>query len=206
MTQISKSLIPFLIFFAFVSCDNSKKEPEKSKYEIRSEKQDKLDTLNLIEAQRLSQTNNSIIGWDTTENFTYSLQESFKSEAKPISFIGEIKDIIKKDSTYILKVMNTSSQSSKNFIAEISVTANMFQSMKSKLDPNETNEGCFIFKPTSIRSSSLLKIDSEVSTDEDAQTVDDANANASSELTYDSSNIIVFFKGDMINFYLYKRL
>jgi hypothetical protein len=206
MTQISKSLIPFLIFFAFVSCDNSKKEPEKSKYEIRSEKQDKLDTLNLIEAQRLSQTTNSIIGWDTPENFTYSLQELFESGGKPVSFVGEIKDIIKKDSIYILKVMNTSSKSSKNFMAEISVTANMFQAMKLKLDPNETNEGCFIFKPTSIRSSSLLKIDSEVSTDEDAQTVDDANANASSELTYDSSNIIVFFKGDMINFYLYKRL
>ena len=205
MKKFSKSLIPIFLFFAFVSCNDSKIESKKGEFEISLEKQDKLDTLNLIEAQRLSRTSNSIIGWDTTENFTYSLEKKFEAEPKLLSFIGEIKDVIKKDSLYILKVINEESESSKYFIAEISVTADMFQKMESKLDPKETNKGCFIFTPTSIRSSSLLRLDSEVLPDENAKTADEANANASSDLSYDFGHVIVFLKGNLKDFYLYKR-
>lgn len=110
MTKIFKIL---LLILTITSCGESNKEPEKSKYEIRRENQKKLDTINLTKAENLSKTSDAIIGWDTTDHFTYSFQELFESDPRPVSFIGEIKDVIKKDSLYILKVMNTNSQSSK---------------------------------------------------------------------------------------------
>lgn len=199
MTNILKSLIPLLTLLVFVSCSNSDKKSEKSDFQIRWDKQEKLDTLNFNEAQKLSNLSNAIMGWDTTENFTYSLQELLNGEAKPISFIGAIKDIVKTDNTYLLKVVNTNSKSSKNYIAEISVTANIFQSLKLKLDPKETNEGCFIFQVTKV-SSHLPILSSEI--ESDGENVEDA----SSYLTLDFNERLVKLQGKLITYFLYDRL
>ena len=195
-----------IIALFIISCGQEKKEPTTEKGEVSYDEQKQLDSLNLIETGKISKSSNAIMGWDTAEHFTYSIQELFETGARPISFIGVIKDIIKKDSTYILNVVGSNSQSNKTFIAEISVNTTMFQELKSKLHRAEDNEGCFIFIPTRIKSSSKLAISSYVSHDFDAETVEEANDNASSELTYDFGDVLLFFKGKMINFYLYKHL
>ncbi|MEJ7830584.1 MAG: hypothetical protein WKF91_20410 [Segetibacter sp.] len=159
----------------------------------------RLDTLNLTEAEKLSKSSNANTGWDTTDKFTYSLQESFESDPRPVSFIGKIKDIIKKDSSYILKVVNTNSQSSKNFIAEIYLNANTFQVLKSKLDPKESNEGCFIFQVTKV-SSHLPILKSEIESNGD--NVEDAL----SYLTLDFDEALVKLQGKLVAYILYDRL
>lgn len=199
MKQIIKSLIPLLTLFVIISCDESKKEPEKNQSEIRQEKQDKLDTLNLNEANKLSISSHAIIGWDTTKHFTYSLQELFENGTRPISFIGRIKDIVKKDTFYILKVTSSNSPSDKNFIAEISITANILSELKAHLDPNEDNEGCFIFQVTKI-SSSIPILKSEIETSGD--NVEDA----SSYLTLDFNETLIRFQGELLTYYLYNQI
>lgn len=198
-----KLLIYCTVIF-FTSCTNTKKEPEKSEYEIRSEKEDQLDSLNQKEALSLSKQFDAISNEDSTIKFTYQIQEKVNNDNKPISVIGEIKDITLKDSNYILKIEGEFA--SENFFAEILASKKQFQEISKQLDLKSGNKGCFIFKPTKIKSSSMLTIDSEVSTDEDAETADEANTNASSDLTYDFGDILFFFKGNMINFYLYKHL
>lgn len=198
MTSFQKLLFVITILF-IASCGQEKKEAPKDKWEVRYNKQKQLDTLNLTVAEKLAKSSNANIGWDTTENFTYSLQESIESDQRPISFIGEIKDVIKKDSLYILKVVNTNSQSSKNYIAEISVSATTFQTIKSKLDPTESNEGCFIFQVTKV-SSHLPILKSEIESNGD--NVEDA----SSYLTLDFDESLVKLQGKLLTYFLYDRL
>lgn len=190
-----------LIIFisAIASCGESQKETEKDKYQIRQEKQNDLDTLNTNEAKRVSKTFNAVSNWDTTNYYTYSLQELFESDTRPVSFIGEIKDIIKKDSVFILKVVNTNSIISKNFIAEIIVNASLFKTLKQKLSLRERNEGCFIFQVIKI-TSHLPILKSEV----------ESNGNngedASSHLTLDFDESLVKIQGRLLGYYLYEHL
>ena len=202
MTKIFQVI---LLILTIASCGESKKEPEKSKYEIRWEKQEKLDTLNQNEAVNLSNKFNALTNTDSTIKFTYQIQEIVKND-KLISFSGHIKDIVRRDSNYVLKVYGTFGNQ-ESFI-EILASPQQFYELSKQLnsDPQSYfDEGCFIVKPTSIKSSSLLKIDSEVQTDYDAETVEQANDNASSELTYDYS-VLLLIKGHLLDFYIYKKL
>ncbi len=196
----SQKLLYVITTLCIASCGQEKKEaPSKDKWEVRYDKQKQLDTLNLTDAEKLAKSSNANIGWDTTETFTYSLQESIESDQRPISFIGEIKDVIKKDSLYILKVVNTNSQSSKNYIAEISVSATTFQAIKSKLDPKKNNEGCFIFQVTKV-SSHLPILKSEV--ESNGENVEAAT----SYLTLDFDESLVKLQGKLVTYFLYDRL
>lgn len=198
MTFFLKLLL-VITTLTIASCGEEKKEPPKDKWEVHYNKQKQLDTLNFTEAEKFAKSSNANIGWDTTDEFTYSLQESLESDPRPISFIGEIKDVIKKDSLYILKVVNTNSQSSKNFIAEIAVSANTFQVIKTKLDPKESNEGCFIFQVTKV-SSHLPILKSEIESNGD--NVEDA----SSYLTLDFDESLIKLQGKLVTYFLYDRL
>lgn len=203
--MINYKLLFYLTAIFFISCNNAEKEPPKNEYEIRSEKQDKLDTLNQNEATDLSKRFSAITGEDSAIKFTYQIQEIVKQNFKPISIIGYIEDIAQLDSNYIVKIYGTFA--THKCFGNVLISSEQFHQLNSQLSPKSLhNKGCFIFKPTSIKSSSMLTIDSEVSTDDDAETVEEANANASSELTYDFHKILFFIKGNMINFYVYKSL
>lgn len=194
-----KKLLFVITLVSIASCGQEKKEPPKDKWEVRYDKQKQLDTLNLTDAEKFAKSSNANIGWDTIETFTYSLQESIESDQRPIAFIGIIKDVIKKDSLYILKVLNTNSQSSKNYIAEISVSETTFQAIKSKLDPKESNEGCFIFQVAKV-SSHLPILKSEIESNGD--NVEDA----SSYLTLDFDESLIKLQGKLVTYFLYNRL
>lgn len=183
---------------AFLSCGQEKKEPPKEKWEVRYDKQKQLDTLNKNEASNLALRLNAISGKDSTLKFTYQLQEIVQKNNQSVSFIGNITDITKVDSNYILKIYGTFAK--QDCFGEISVSSDVFQKLYSQLDlKSSIRKGCFIFKPTSIKSSSLLTIDSEVS---GGETIDDVTT----ELTYDFNDVILFFKGNLIDYYMYKRV
>lgn len=197
-------MLIFLTSIFFISCDNTKTESKKSEYEIRLEKDDQLDSINQNETSILSKKFNALSNEDTTIKFTYQIQEEANKYNRPISVIGDIKDVALQDSNYALKIYGEFAN--QKFFAEILVSEMQFQELKKQLNFKSDNEGCFIFNPTTVKSSSMLTIDSEVSTDDDAETVDEANANASSDLTYDFGDVLLFFKGNLISFYLYKQL
>jgi hypothetical protein len=199
MTNYSKLLI-VLTFIIFNSCKPEKKEPTpKSDWEIYSEKKDVLDSLNLSEAEKLIELSNASAGWDTIGRYTYSLQETFENVQKPISFIGRIKDIIKKDSLYVLKIVKTNSRYSENYIAEISVGRNMFNLLKSNLLAKKSDKGCFIFYVTKVKSSIPI-LHSEI--ESSGEFVEDA----SSYLTLDFDESIIKLEGNLLTYFIYNNL
>lgn len=198
-------LIIYLTVIFLISCNDKKKEPEKSQYEIRTDKQEQLDTLNQNEGFALSKKFDAIINEDTTIKFTYQIQEKVNRDNKSLSITGYIKDITLRDSNYILKIYGVFANY--ECFGEILVSPQKFYELNKKLAHKSSSiEGCFIFKPTNIKSSSMLTIDSQLSTDDNAETVEDANANASSELTYNFHRVLLFLKGNLIDFYIYKKL
>ncbi len=195
MIKIFKLLTFILIV---VACNQSKKESEKSHSETRWEKENKLDSLNHNEAIKLSKNNNAIIGWDTVDHFTYYLQELFNQKTRPISFIGKINDITKKDSFYILKISSSNSSNYKTYDAEISVNTSMFDKLKTQLEPKEFTEGCFNFQVNNITSNNpILKSETESPTD-NAEDVE-------SYLTSDFEETLIKFHGKLIDYYLYPQ-
>jgi hypothetical protein len=175
------------------------RKSQKTKSEIQNEKRKTLDSLNEAEAKKLAMSFDANIDWDTTYCFTYSIQELFEANTRPVSFTGEINDVFKKDSLYILKIVNSNWKASKQFIAEISIDKRAFQQLKSKLNPEEDNQGCFIFRVTKITSHSPV-LKSEI--DPNGESVDDA----SSYLTLDFYESIVKLEGNLVSCYLYQRL
>ncbi len=197
MTSFPKNLLIAISLIA-VSCGQEKKEPPKEKSEVRYDKQKQLDTLNKNEAANLIGKLNAIQSKDNDLKFTFKIQEIIKNSNRPISVIGNITDIMEKNGIYIFKIFGTFSK--KDCLFEISVSSEMFHKIFSQLDLKYSlHKGCFIFKPTSIKSSSLLTIESEVS---GGETIDDAE----SSLTYDFNDEILFFKGNLIDYYVYKKL
>lgn len=197
MTSFPKILLIF-ISVALLSCGQEKKEPPKEKWEVRYDKQKQLDTLNKTEANNLTLKLNAISGKDSSLKFTYQLQEIVQKGNQQISFIGNITDITKVDSNYVLKIYGTFAK--QDCFGEISVSPDIFKKLYTQFDlKSSIRKGCFIFKPKSIKSSSLLTIDSEVS---GGETIDDATT----DLTYDFNDVILFLKGNLIDYYMYKRL
>jgi hypothetical protein len=193
-----KPIISLTMLF-FVSCSDVKKEPEKDEYEIKYEKQNQLDTLNEKETAKLSTHYNAVTGWDTTEQFTYSLQETFQRSHQPISFVGTINDIVKKDSSYILQVYSNSYKAYKNYNAEIFVSPSMFNKFQQILKEKKANEGCFIFEVKNISLSNPV-LNSEV--DPEGDNIEDA----SSHITLDFDEALITFRGTLVDYFLYDQL
>lgn len=197
MTSFLKLLLA-IITLTIASCGQEKKETPKEKSEIRYDKQKELDTLNKNEAVNLTAKLNAIQSKDNDLKFTYQIQEIVKDSSRLISVVGNITDIVQKDGKYIFKIYGSFSK--KDCLYEISASPEIFQKVFSQLDLKYSlHKVCFIFKPTSIKSSSLLTIDSEIS---GGETIDDAE----SSLTYDFNDAILFFKGNLIDYYVYKKL
>ena len=194
-----KSLLSFFLVLIMASCGESKEEVEKRNEKIKEDKQETLDSLNVYNRENIIKENNAIVGWDSTDNFTYTLQDLFASESRPVSFRGEIKDIIKKDSVYILKVYRESSarsfRHSSNYIAEIIVNSNTFLTLKQKLDPDEYNTGCFIFNVTKVSSFNPV-LSSEV--EKNGENADDAT----SYLILDGDQTTIKLQGTLVAYYI----
>ncbi len=207
MTLFSKTLFLFLSITIF-SCDQKKKEPGKSKYEIQEEKNNELDTLNRSESAKLCTKLKAQIGWDTGKKYTYQLEELFDSANRPITFIGEINDIVKVNNLYVLKLHNSNEKSYFNdYLAEVSLSYSQLQELNKYILSNNSEEGCFILKFKTI-SSSYPKLTSEVEgTTPDIEGIsDDIIENASSYLTFDFSKRVVILKGELIDYYVFKKI
>lgn len=201
MTNILKSFILSVTVICIVSCNTSQKKPLKTEHEKYRDKKQIYDSLNDVESYRLSNNTHAIVGWDTLKQFTYSLQELLDGKSQSISFIGIIRDIIKIDSTYILKVVNTNRKVARNYIAEISISAIDFHSLNQKLDPNphEINEGCFIIQVDKV---SLHYPILSSGVESNGDNVEDAT----SYLTLNYSEKMIELKGNLIAYYLYKNI
>jgi len=196
--QFGLTLTLFTIIL-LTSCGKSDKEVKEVKEEkeaVVKQKNEQLKATNEKAIIDLSQKYNAVSGWDTLELYTYLYQEMFIDQRKPISFEGELNDITKTDSTYFLKVRNSSWHYNKNYIALISLSRqNFVEFLKILKSNNHTNEGCFVFKVSKIVSASPeIKSDLELNGED-----------SYSYLDYDFDETLLIFKGELIDIYLNER-
>lgn len=146
-----------------------------------------------------SEKQNALVGWDTLDQFTYKLQETIENNSKVISFTGNIYDIIKKNSFYILKVTNSNPLAFKIFNAEISVSLLLFQELKVQLDSKRSNEACFLLSVHKIISNTPIL-------DSDVHSNGESDEDATSYLTLNSDQTLIVLRGSLINYYVYETL
>lgn len=208
MSILRVLLIPFsIILFLAISCSYKKKENENTLAENIKIKRAILDSLNKAEVTKLNSNFNAVTGKDTTIDFTFQLQEKCLTEKRPISIYGNVIDIVKRDSMYLLKIRGDFLN--KTFFAELVMSPLQLQNIYTWYSnvPEDGNlsslrkftyrNNCFVFYPTLISSKSMLSIDSYVKDDyKDSET-------AQSSLSYEYDNMYLF-RGNLIEYYLYK--
>lgn len=181
---------------------DSKKEVSKDTLDIRYEKSKQLDSLNIKEGEKLTLRHNAF-SIDTLTEYTYQIQDLIPENGK-LSFSGDIIDIIKMDNNYVIRVKGSGVYSNifsdRTYIADIFVTSAKFNDFKNLLtDKMHSNEGCFIFNCSKVISTSKLSLDSEI----------DGNAedgDLSSYLTYDFDEKLIIIQGEIVEYYVYKKI
>ncbi len=189
MIKMYGNLLTLLILIFLISCGKSELQIKEEKDAVLKQKEEQLKTTNEKAATILSKKYNAQIGWDTLDLYTYLYQEMFIDQRNPISFEGKLEDIIKLDSSYILKVLNTN----RTYIAQISMNRERFVEFQKIFNSkNRGNEGCFVFQVSKIISASPeIKSDYEFD-----------GEGSYSFLDYDFDQSLLIFKGDLIDFYV----
>ena len=181
--------ITILALTIFLSCNTEKKEIPKEKKQTSYEIQNQLDSINDISANSFARKYNAISGSDINLGFTYQIEDSIRSSGKPISIIGQISDIVRKDSNMIFTIKGYFSE--KKCISEIMVTSEQFNDFFKSIKPkNDYATYCFIIHLNKISSKSLLTIKTE----------------GEDQLDYNFNKQILLASGKLINIYKYKQI
>ena len=193
MTKLFAHTITLTAIILLTSCGKSEQEIKEEKQKVTEQKEKTLESANEKSISDLALKYKAVTGWDTLNLWTYHFQEMFIDSSKLINFEGEIKDITKTDSTFILKVHNTNWSSDKNYIAEITTNSKQLQQILNLLKSKKhSGDGSFIFKVSKIISAtpeikSDLKLDGE---------------DSYSYLDYNFDANLIIFKGELIDCYL----
>jgi len=187
---MNKFLLPIvLMVFISLSCG-------KSSDDIKEEKEKAIeqsaDSSNKRTIQELVTKYHAVINWDTLHPYTYLFQKMFIEENRLMSFEGDIKDVTKYGTVYILKVRHFGKWHKRNYEAEISVSKDIFQDIEKHLSSGDYGDiGCFIIKVSRIVSMNPVLTSEYESEGEESY----------SYLTYDFEERLIIFKGDLVDFY-----
>ncbi len=178
MLAFIKQTTLLLTTLLLLACDNSEqktKEEQKIAEQLEEahemKKADQLEDENEFETDRIIKKHNAHNGWDSLIPFTFVLQEIFVEQNRPMTFEGQVVDIIKSDSTYTLKVTQKNEIKkmfgseyiennlekfnelyNSNYIALISVSKPIFNNIEVKLKSNNYGlYGCFIIDVKNIQ-------------------------------------------------------
>ncbi len=178
---IKSSLAVYILaIFILLSCKEVKRKNDK-------------DDENSKLAKELVSRYNAITDWDTTLLFTFQYQKMFIEENNLMFFKGRIFDIIKKDSNYVIKVLDEREDASHNFLALITATSEQLDAL---YKDDKSTKGVFIIKVTNVTSSMpSIKQDegNVVDSDGDDQTY------TFTHLSDDADQMITIFRGKMID-------
>jgi hypothetical protein len=141
------------------------------------------------------QNSNANSSWDTTFTYVFELQEQFENTNTLMSFEGDIDDIIKDDSTYVLKLnhITTNEFGRSDFIvAYARITPQLKSEILSKIESNSLSTGAFNLKVSKIRPSTI-GISPEI---------DGTGDNAFPYLEYSYSSSLLIIDAELINYQL----
>jgi len=200
MIKLFKQVLILITLALLTSCGDSEKQTEEKNKAVVEQKKEQLKAVNEKAIIDLSHKYNSVLGWAKIEPFSYVLQDMFINTGKLITFIGELKDITKLDSTYYLIVYNSRRLLVKKYyIAKISLNHQQFLEIKKNLESKNKKHrvnGCFVFKVSKIITI-LPQIKSTNNFD---------GEDSYSYLEYDFHETLFIFKGELIDFYLIKTI
>jgi hypothetical protein len=147
------------------------------------------------ETKKFIQNSNANSSWDTTFKYSYELQEHFENTNTLMCFTGNIADIIKKDSTYVLKlnlISENEYEKSWDAIAYVAITQQVKSEILSKMNSNAASTGAFILKVSKIRPSTVgIKAD-----------IDGKGDDAFAYLDFDYSANMLLINAELVNYQL----
>ena len=141
------------------------------------------------------QNSNANSSWDTTFTYVFELQEQFENTNTLMSFEGDIDDIIKDDSTYVLKLNHITDNEfgrSDYIIAYARITPQVKSEILAKMESNSLSSGAFILKVSEIRPSTI-GISAEI---------DGAGDDAFPYLDFNYSSSLLIINAELINYQL----
>jgi hypothetical protein len=152
-------LLYLIIFTSLLlpSCLGTKEDELKAKLQQRQETKARIQKENQNALLGLVEQNDAWVGWDTTNLYTFVLQEELIDDSLLIAFPGYVNDIFKKDSSYYLDIGHSfllptfSKKRNRDYKALILVEPGLFDRFRDSIDKEEfTNDGMFIVQVQSI--------------------------------------------------------
>jgi hypothetical protein len=141
------------------------------------------------------QNSNANSSWDTTFTYVFELQEQFENTNTLMSFEGDVDDIIKDDSTYVLKLNHITANEfgrSDYIIAYARITPQLKSEILSKIESNSLSTGAFNLKVSKIKPSSI-GISAEI---------DGSGDDAFPYLDFNYSSSLLIIEAELINYQL----
>lgn len=122
-----------------------------------------VDKIDDSKTKSFIQSSNANSSWDTTFTYVYELQEQFENTNTLMCFTGEISDIIKKDSSYVLKlshiyyhdVDDLNSHSNAHINAYVNITPEIKTEILSRINNHSARSGAFNLRISKIESSTV---------------------------------------------------
>ena len=150
---MKKTSIFILLSIALYSCGVKEKvnDARSDSTEIKQTKLNSIKSENKKSCSILSNKYNAVANWDSSELYTYQIQDLFLNKNNIISFIGYISDIEKIDTIYLLKLYALNFENINMYIADVKISASAFEKFKTdKVNREHFQSYCFIFKVNSI--------------------------------------------------------
>lgn len=182
------------------SRNNKPSQEEQS--QIKQRIRENANRIDSVEIESIKSKYNVNSGWDTL-SFTYQLEEKLIEGNELASLKADLQDLIKKDTTYYVKLLNKAvffTERSSNFNEVrlfLKISQNQLNQLK-KVNMSFKNAfgfgqtGIFIFKAKDISNYNEKVLDTNIN-----------EITGESSLEENNSNIL-FIKGDLIDFYLFK--
>lgn len=206
-TKIILCQIICLIIFLIWGCGST----DSRKNELAQEEESRFNRINIennistdsIETERIKSKYNANSAWDTL-SFTYQLEENLVLKGEFASVKADLNDILKKDSTYYIKIINKIDfymGNPSNFdevLLYLKINNNQFNLIKNIKLSHENSlgfgkTGIFIFKAKSINNFNSRVLDSNIN---------ESTGESSSEVNNTKALLI---NGDLIDFYLFRQ-
>jgi len=140
-------------------------------------------------------SSNANSSWDTTCTYLFELQELFENTNTLMCFEGDIADIIKSDSTYVLKLNHITANEfgrSDFIVAYARITPQLKSEILSKIESNSLSTGAFNLKVSKIRPSTI-GISPEI---------EGTGDNSFPYLEYSYSSSLLIIDAELINYQL----
>ncbi|MEY2921498.1 MAG: hypothetical protein RL108_107 [Bacteroidota bacterium] len=185
-----------LIIGYLSSCNFSNKKDAEPKSPLsKGSNTDSLNSANIISKYKAE------LNWDTL-SYTYQIKDKFENnDSVPLAIKAAGVDIIKIDSSYYLKLRKqhrwliTKEVPFKEILLFLKISKNQLDEIRSNMKTVsefslDSENGCFIIKPTSINSSDI-KVFDETETESPSKVI--------------SNKSVLIIRGSLIDYHLYKN-